>query len=241
MSVRLYAVLRLRRRAPSSLPQGLHGERLRLVKGAGYSLVVADTPESAEPVAENLLEFDRVIRGLASISAAILPAQFGAMSQTVEALRAEIGDRAEAFSAALDQVTGRVQMNIRIPAGPKEPVVRVGKGADYLRTRAAASNFPALVKMREALQALVCEERIESGPEGATVYHLIEAGDAGAYLDRAAGFRPSGPFPPYAFVPGIAGIDRAIWPGYDEKRKKPAAIRSARPRARRRSAGNTDR
>jgi hypothetical protein len=107
-----------------------------------------------------------------------------------------------------------------------------------LLARAAVSRPPALTEMRNALKELVRDERIESGAEVATVYHLIAAGDVDAYLDRAGHLRPSGPFPPYAFVPGI---DHALWLGHDDKANKPAAIRSPRPRAHRRSAGDTDR
>jgi hypothetical protein len=210
------------------------------MKAAGCMLAVADVRGVVEPAVENLLEFDRVVRELAGISEAILPARFGAVSQTAAALREEIAGRADALSAALDHVAGRVQMTVRIPAGPKVPAgpKGPGKGADYLLARARASNPPALTKMRRALKDLVREERIESGPGGATVHHLIAAADVRTYLDRAGDFRASGPFPPYAFVPGI---DHALWPGHDDKKSNPTAIRSTGPRAHRRSAGNAHR
>jgi hypothetical protein len=255
MSVRLYAVLRLRPRAKPALPAGLRGERLRILKCPGFSIAVAGVRAALETTPDNLLAFDRVIRLLAARSDAILPARFGAVAGDVTTLKAEIADRAGALAAALDQVAGRVQMTLRLPASPPGGVVsrqpsrqrgrisRAGPGSKYLQTRAAAAHTPAVTKLRKALSNLVRAERIEAAPGSTTVYHMIDSSDVAAYRARVMGCRVSGPFPPYAFVPGI---DHAISPGHDDENNEFAgtgskASRRTRQGARRRSAGNANR
>jgi hypothetical protein len=247
MPVRLYAVLRLRPRARPTLPRGLQGERLKILKHAGYSLAVADTRAVLEPAVDNLLEFDRVIRALAALSEAILPARFGSVSPSAASLKSEIAERAAALATALDNVTGRVQMKIRLSttedslrSSSGSSVVKSSRatGAAYLHNRAAVWRSPALTKVRKALGALVHDERVEAGASGTSVYHLIERGDVEEYLDRLTRFRASGPFPPYAFVPGI---DHAFWRGYDDEKSQPADAGSPRPRTHRRSPRNAGR
>jgi hypothetical protein len=241
MAVRFYAVLRLRPRAGALLPGGVQGEKLRLLKCPGCSAAVADVRVALEPAVANLLEFDRVIRGLAAVSEAILPARFGAVSETVAMLKADIAERAGVLNAALDNVSGRVQMTLRFPAGPApiketrraEAGARRGRGAEYLQARAIASSPPALTKLRKAVADFVRDERIEPRSDQSTVYHLIDRDDVAAYrarLDGLPGARLSGPFPPYAFVPGI---DHAVLPGHDDEKAKSSRAISARPRARR--------
>ena len=245
MAVRLYAVLRLRPRTRKSLPSGLHGERLRVVECAGYALAVADTVGPLEPTVDDLLQFDRVIRSLHDLSNAILPARFDAVAPSVSAVSSEIAGRADELNAALDNVTDCVQMTVRLPAGPARAVRPSrsgkggrGKGAAYLQTRAHRFRPPALKQLRRAVADLVHDELVEPGPAGVGVYHLIDRRDAGAYLSRLGDISAAGPFPPYAFVPGI---DHAIWPGHDNEKSQPADARSSRPRTHRRSARNAHR
>jgi hypothetical protein len=208
-------------------------------------MAVAETRAALDPAVENLLEFDRVIRSLAGLSEAILPARFGTVSPSAAALKSEIAERAGALTTALDNVAGRVQMTVRIPAGPKAPgpiASGPGKGSAYLQTRAAGARPPALTSLRKALAGLVRDERIEGGAGGTgvshLVYHLIDRADVAAYLERLPDVRVSGPFPPYAFVPGI---DHAVWAGYDDEKSQPAGAGSARPRTHRRSPRNAGR
>ena len=182
MPVRLYAVLRLRPRKRGLLPAGVKGERLTILSCAGCSVAVADTLGPLEPAVDNLLEFDRVIRALEDLSDAILPARFGAVSQSRAALKSEIAGSAGALAEALDNVAGRVQMNVRIPLDPEGPgkSLRRGTGSAYLQARAARSCPSALKTLRQAVADLVRDERIEPGPGGAVVYHLIDRADAGS-------------------------------------------------------------
>jgi hypothetical protein len=234
MPLRLYAVLRLRGRVRPKLPRGLRGERLKIVKYAGCAVAVADTRAVLDPELDNLLEFDRVICELAALSEAILPARFGTVSASSESLRSEIAERAGALEAALDNVTGRVQMTARLPAAPKA-AKGSGRGSSYLEKRAAMSRSPALTKLRKVLGSVVREERVEAGPAGTRVYHLIDRRDVEDYLSRLKELRASGPFPPYAFAPGI---DHAFWRGYDDQKSESPDARSPRSRTHRRSARN---
>jgi hypothetical protein len=258
MSVRLYAVLRLQPRSSAALPPGLEGERLRLVRCKGFAVAVADCRSPLAPAADNLIEFDRIIRALSSLSKAILPARFGVVVRDAALLKSEIADRAEVLASALDDVAGRVQMTVRMPADSARSPANAeaasvrrrssrkatssggkrGRGSKYLRARAAASTSPALTTLRKALSDLVRGERIEPGPGVTSVYHLIERADVATYRARIPGLHVSGPFPPYAFVPGI---DHAIWPGHDDEKAQSANLRSPRSRARRRGTGNANR
>jgi hypothetical protein len=244
MTVRLYAVLRRRPRSKVRFPQGLHGETLRLVKCAGYSLAVAETQATLEPSLDHLLTFDRVIRALADLSVAILPARFGEVSETMAMLKSGIAERAAALVSALDDVAGCVQMTLRMPAAERGTTVSGkrggggGHGAEYLQARASAINPPELVTLRKALAKVVRQERVEPTADGLSVYHLIAYGDVTTYRARAHDYRVTGPFPPYAFVPGI---DHAIYAAHDHQTTEQSAFGPARPRARRRSPGNTGR
>jgi hypothetical protein len=246
MSVRLYAVLRLRPHPRVVLPRGLGGERLRVLNYDGLSAAVAVECTASEPSPDALLQFDGVIRSLAVVSDAILPARFGVIVENLRTLRSELLERAGALLPALNQVAGRVQMTVRLPASPsgaQRTQKRVGKknprpGATYLHTRAAASNPPELAQLRDALGRLVRAEQVDTTATGSTVYHLVEESDSEPYRVRASAFRVSGPFPPYAFVPGI---DHALLAGHDNQKNKSAKLRSSRPRTRGRSSRNTHR
>lgn len=218
--LRLYAVVRLKRR-PARLPPGVERERLRVVRAGSASIVVGDARKALGPTPANLLGFDRVIRRIAAASDAILPARFGVLADSVAALKQEVVDRA--FEQALDEVTGRVQMTLHAPARP----TRAGpyrSGKDYLESRVPAFAAPAISPARELVGRLVRTERVNVSPTSVAVYHLIDEGDVAAYrqLLRSIRLRISGPFPPYAFVPGI---DHAFLPVHDDQKNTSASAR----------------
>jgi hypothetical protein len=240
MAVRLYAVLRFRRGSRGHLPSGLQGEPVRILKLHGMSLAVGESPGTLSPSAENLIAFDRVVRSLAHVSEAILPARFDVVAENIAAMKADAANHAEALSAALDQVAGCVQMTVRLPPAEGSPRVlsagdQSGPGARYLKTRQATSVTPALRRLRKAVSTLVRAERIESGRAGVSVFHLIHSGDESTYASRTASWRVSGPFPPYAFAGGIvhAPVSR-----HEHKKNRSTRSRSARSRTRRRGPGN---
>ena len=244
MSVRLYAVVRLRRKS-GSLPAGLDGERLQLLKWGSARIVFAEA-RAVEPTPVQLLAFDRIIRNLAAASAAILPARFGVVAENAAQLKEELEERAEVLERALDVVAGREQMTLRVSAGSARNPGHFGPGGrspgkNYLQALAAAApeNAPKLSALRKLLANVVRAERVDAHPGSVAVYHLIAKGDAPKYralVRKNAGgdLRVSGPFPPYAFVPGI---DHAIWLKHDD-RKNTSKTGLARPRPRRRSSRN---
>jgi hypothetical protein len=212
---------------------------------AGCSLAVADTTGPLEPTVDDLLQFDLVIRALHDLSDAILPARFDAVAPSASALSSEIAGRAAELNAALDNVTDRVQMTVRFPAGlaraarsSRSGTGGGGKGSAYLQTRAHRFRPPALKDLQKAVAELVHDELVVPGPAGVGVYHLIDRRDVGAYVSRLGDISAAGPFPPYAFVPGI---DHALWPGHDNEKSQPADARPSRPRTHRRSTRNAQR
>jgi Gas vesicle synthesis protein GvpL/GvpF len=237
--LRLYAVVRLKRRT-ARLPAGLARERLRLIDAGFAAAVVSEARAALEPTDSNLLEYDRVIRKLAAVSLAILPARFGVTAESAADLEAEIQDRAGILASALNLVTGSVQMTLRVPRRSVEKESRslFASGRRYLESRVAASpeNMPALSSLRHRAANIIKAERVEPGRAGATVYHLVARGEVTKYRSLAAGLRVTGPFAPYAFAPGI---DHAFRMEYDPREDTSAEARPRRPRARRRSARNT--
>lgn len=107
---------------------------------------------------------------------------------------------------------------------PAEIPDDLGPGARYLHTRKEAversRTLPEIAPLREALRPLLRAERVQrvdySGepprPLRASVYDLIPRGEVEAYIrlleetaPRLAGWKitASGPWPPYAFAPGL--------------------------------------
>src|SRR3954466_9054507 len=115
MDVRLYAVLRIPHRRRVALPRGLGSEVIRIITCGGVSAAVADISRPVEASPRNLFAFARIVRELAGLSDAILPARFGATADSVATLRSAIVSQAPALTAALECVAGRVQMTVRFP------------------------------------------------------------------------------------------------------------------------------
>ena len=207
---------------------GLAGEPLRIVTCGDLAAVVGEMQDTPAVDARTLQAHDAVVRAVAQNADAILPTRFGCFVKDETALRDALQPRARELGEALGVVRGCEQMTVRVygtdaatppadePAagGPAEPA---RPGTDYLvsrqRERRRAREVPELDPVRPALAMLVREERAQrhhTPPLLASVYHLIERGQAAAYqetLTRAAaslgGVRVSatGPWPPYAFAP----------------------------------------
>jgi hypothetical protein len=205
--------------------EGIAGETLRLVPGT-TAAVTGDLPERPKPDRETLEAQDAVVRRLAGVFGAILPARFGEVFADEHALAVRLEPRMAEVAAALALVRGCVQMTLRVFGDPEivpetEPEAEGGPGTRYLAARQKAGErsrrLPEIDPLREALQPLLRAERIErhesGGPLLGTAYHLIPRGEAAAYLDilksgkaRLGGRRvaASGPWPPYAFAPESA-------------------------------------
>jgi hypothetical protein len=127
------------------------------------------------------------------------------------------------------QMTLRVFAGPEAPdAAPPEPTPiagDLGPGARYLYERreaaARARALPEIAPLREALRPYLKAERVERanpsqnktpGPLLATAYDLVAREEAGAYARIVAETAPrlngwkvtaTGPWPPYAFAPGV--------------------------------------
>ncbi|HUF92900.1 MAG TPA: GvpL/GvpF family gas vesicle protein [Candidatus Limnocylindria bacterium] len=221
----VYAVLESGARAAGA---GLAGEPLRVVACGDLAAAVGDMAEAPALDAHALRAHDAVVRALAQSAEAILPARFGCFVKDEPALRDALHPRAGELGEALRLVRGCEQMTVRVygtdgatpPAGEPTagaPVATARPGTEYLvsrqRERQRARAVPELDPVRPALSALVRDERAQrhrTPPLLASVYHLIERGQAAAYqetLTRAAAslgsvrVSASGPWPPYAFAP----------------------------------------
>ena len=127
---------------------------------------------------------------------------------------------------ALRLVAGREQMTLRVTVADTQRLPRAtpkssstpGPGRRYLTARLMRSRVPQdpnLRALRRRLATLVQKERFQLKDAGrtATLYHLIERGQSAAYLRKVRAFSErhpgvkltaSGPFPPYAFAPGLS-------------------------------------
>ena len=222
----LYALLGAEPAAPIGV--GLAGEPLQII---GYEGIVAATGDMrAAPTAtpDTLRGHDAVVRRLATLADAILPARFGMLATDDGDLRERLARTAGALREALARVAGREQMILRVystsPAPGREgtpppPLAGGGPGAAYLAERArrlrATTDIAELESLRDVLARFVIEERLErhdTPPLVASAYHLIARGQASEYTtaveqaaDAAEGMRVrvSGPWAPYAFAPDM--------------------------------------
>ena len=197
MSLYLYAVID---EEPPSLE-----EPLRLVR-CGELLIV--TGEEVPPLTpERLAAQDAVIRRLDVT--AVLPIRFGEKVRDEEELCKLLQPRASYLTEALEKVRGCEQMTLRVfgdPAPP--PELQGGPGTRYLEARRRAYSLPEVGPLLERLRPLVRAERIERKEQGnllGTVYHLVRREDVPAYKEASQDRRVTvtGPFPPYAFAPGL--------------------------------------
>lgn len=219
----LYALLDETPEAP--LGEGLAGEPLRLVRHGGLLAAVGDRPAPPAPGVHAFSAHDAVVRRLAGMVSAVLPARFGEWFPSEEALADKLAPRAGELSRALDLVRGCVQMTLRVfgePAPPAasgpEPEGPQGPGARYLAQRRheyqQSRSLPEIEPLRELLEPLVRAERTQrhtAAPLLGTAYHLVprdRTADYLATLEEGRGLLPdhrvqaSGPWPPYAFAPG---------------------------------------
>lgn len=207
---------------PGPLGEGLKGEPLRQIRCGSFAAVVGDLPRKPEPDRGTLTAQDAVVRRLAEIFIALLPARFGEAFADEAVLRDRIAGQASGIAESLALVRGCVQMTLRV-FGDSEPPVDVdtepggGPGTRYLEARRRewerARSLPEIDPLREALRPLLRAERIERRETGlllGTAYHLVLRDQTGAYLatlqeagERIGGRRvsASGPWPPYAFGP----------------------------------------
>jgi hypothetical protein len=228
----LYALVAPPAGDPSSHPlgPGLAGEPLRLLPCGPFAAVVGEPAALPPPNAGSLAAHDAVVRRLAERFAALLPARFGQALAGEAVLRERLAERERELRQALARVEGCVQMTLRVFAedprrAPPEPEPAgeegAGPGTRYLAERLRALSLPEVAPLRQALRPLLRAERIERpspppaaarGSLVATAYDLVARADAAEYskiveeiAPRLTGYRvtATGPWPPYAFAPGM--------------------------------------
>jgi len=188
------------------------GAGLRLIRCGGLLVVAGETELQMTP--ENLAAQDAIVRGL-SVTA-VLPIRFGEKARDEEELCKLLKPRSSDLLAALDRVRGCEQMTLRVfgePAPQPEPPEQDARpGTRYLEARRReierSRSLPEIEALLDRLRPLVKAERIERKEQGTllgTVYHLVRREDVQAYKERARedGVAVSGPWPPYAFAPGL--------------------------------------
>jgi Gas vesicle synthesis protein GvpL/GvpF len=219
----LYALVDEDPRGP--LGEGIAGEPLRLVSRGGIAAVAGELGARPRPERETLQRQDAVVRRLAELFGALLPARFGEAFADEADLAQRLSSHSEELAASLTLVRGCVQMTLRVFGEPAaEPETEAGgdggPGRSFLesrrRERERARSLPEIEPLREALRPLLRAERIERQAAGrllGTAYHLVPRGETGAYLAALEGARAclggrrvaaSGPWPPYAFAPETA-------------------------------------
>jgi hypothetical protein len=146
---------------------------------------------------------------------AILPVRFGTLLQPDD-LTDVVRNFEEDFHAALNDVRGKVQMTIRLPAPPvharsRKAAADESPGRAHLEALRAALHVPvprSAMPLIRALGPIVARERRERGPALATIYHLVKRDDVRAYravydTHVVPGAMLTGPWPPFAFTPRL--------------------------------------
>jgi Gas vesicle synthesis protein GvpL/GvpF len=205
--------------------RGLRRERLEVLPGHGFHVVVGrmDTPPAASPA--TLRRQDAIVRRIAAKVDAILPMRFGSVVPDEAAAARLLTPRAIELAGRLARVRGHEQMTLRV-FGPrrasrshalvpeKTAGARLGPGTRYLAERKRLHDTtaaPELNPILPLLDGLVADERVQrhaTPPLLASVYHLVPHDRRAQYrtqVTRAASrlaplrLTVSGPWPPYAF------------------------------------------
>lgn len=189
------------------------------VIGAGN--LFAAVAEIERPLAvdeQSLRLHDQTVRELAASVEAILPVRFNSVFANEASLAQALAAREPELLLALELVTNREQMTVRVHAEPETSSTAVeaelpATGTSYLLAKKRLQDRDILARSIEAIhlrvEGLIRAERIERHkPVLASVFHLIDRGRSGEYAaalaDSAANevrFTFSGPWPPYAFGP----------------------------------------
>jgi len=203
---------------------GIAGEELRLIGNGAVRAVAGEMDEAPRADPATLTTHDSIVRRLADLTPALLPARFGQWLPDEPSVTGWLAAHGPELAEALAQVAGCVQMTLRVygegPAMEEPPdaePTHAGPGTRYLEERRRRvereQSLPEIAPLREALRPLLRGERIErtaaAGRLRATAYDLIARGAAGDYSRIVAEAAPltgwhvtaSGPWPPYAFAP----------------------------------------
>ena len=203
-----------------------HGNRqIEFIEVAGIHAAVERVTASPSISEDALRAQHDIVMKIAAKVESILPARFGALVDRQE-LESLVTMRLASITEALECVSGRVQMTVRVcaPTGRTMPArathleqrsdgVAAASGTEYLEQRRREAN-PVLSGQAEAistaLHALVHGERSQHGQRGVdwTLYHLVDRDGLPRYERAMERFKSpavivTGPWPPFAFVPDL--------------------------------------
>lgn len=227
MPLRVYAIVG--RRPGRRALAGITRPRIRLVTAGAVSAVVSESRGVIPLSARALRGHDALVRRVAHVAPAILPARFGIVVETESSVLGLLERSSKELLEALALVEHREQMTLRLFAdADAQRSGRSGRsvgsegeashpGTNYLRHRAleqAAPPASELEFLREVLRPIVVAERVvrhEHDPLILTAYHLIPRGGAAAYrrllrrhaADLGSRAVATGPWAPYGFAPEL--------------------------------------
>jgi hypothetical protein len=193
------------------LGSGVQREALRAIAMSGLMVIAGEVAAACQVSREALAAHDRAVRRVEA--RAVLPVRFAAVAADLPALRRFVRERRTELTAALARVAGCEQFTLRVFPSRRartRPAPGEGPGAAWLRARSPLP--PQIAPLREAVAALVKDERAEAGDGVASVYHLVARADRRAYraalargLRAVSGTRVvvSGPWPAYAFTEAV--------------------------------------
>jgi hypothetical protein len=198
-------------------PFTLDGQRIRSVEHAGIHIAI-DRAVAHDVTETALRRQHAIVEAIAARADAVLPARAGSSIDEGE-LRSRVQSNQATLKAALDLVRGRQQMTLRLAGAPAVPSAAGAppSGTVYLEARRSAGVPPPEVigVVRALVSDLVHGERVQPARSGlpAAMFHLIGHGDAELYRRRIEGAHAlaeahptvTGPFPPFAFTPELAG------------------------------------
>jgi gas vesicle protein GvpL/GvpF len=198
----LYAIAA--RRLPSPLPPGAEGEPLVQLEVEGVVGIAGAVEATPEPIAAAAVAHGRVVEALAGLADPVLPARFGSVHPSPEALADALASNSDALAAALRAVEGCVEVGVRgIPSAP-EPENAPANGREYLERRRAAVGL--VERVHEPLAAQARAARLERG-SGFAASYLVPREELDAFLDAVReadgpelALVSSGPWPPYSFA-----------------------------------------
>lgn len=193
----------------------LRGRTLVIVRSKNIHAICETRSAPPDRVDAELREQHALVVALADRVDAILPVRFGTLMTRPE-LAAMLARHHDTIRTSLEQVRDRVQMTVRVTGAAWRETAPgpAPTGRAYLEARRRALEPPlpdAAGRLLQALRPLVVEERRAGGAGQllATLHHLVEKRNLTRYRRTAARLRAAdtvvtGPWPPFAFAPGLS-------------------------------------
>lgn len=203
---------------------GVHGAPLTLLSCPNLAVLVSPlrTPDAlATPDVDTVLTYKETVDA-AYDARPLVPLRFGTWTDTPEAARALVTERADACRARLDELGGHVEMGIRLTldADPQPDstadAADAPSGTAYLRARKQRHDRvrrpldETLKRYREALASrIAADSTTNRSDEGtASAAFLVPRPDAEAFARRASQVEPAagvkaqvvGPWAPFSFA-----------------------------------------